>query len=190
MTYQFLKADGTCCDSAQSDYITYIAADEKFKVKMSSTWEAAGKAKDIAGPKTIRYKAFLNDDAVTSLGTSFTLTLVDPCLTSTMTTETWPDMTTTVKVATGAVSITKNGIKDAASTTYANNDGLTLCGNRKYTISGTYAHNTLTTPLYSKPVTISLVTTLDAHITHPTNGVTEVVTACLQDYTTAQVPCI
>ena len=47
---------------------------------MSITWLTNGKAKGLAGTKTISYGVLLNDAPKTEIKASFKLKLTDPCL--------------------------------------------------------------------------------------------------------------
>ena len=65
---------------------------------------------------------------------SFTITIIDFCKTSTLTSRTIADITTTALLGT-AVDV-DGTVKDAISTSHGNNDGLTKCGARTYALSG------------------------------------------------------
>jgi hypothetical protein len=82
-------------------------------------------------------------------------------------------MTTSVKVATPLAAVSKTILDGTVN--LGLRDGYTLCGNRQYSLQGTtYSHTSLTaTILNAKTAVISLHTTSDAHITHPSNGVTQ-----------------
>jgi len=90
--------------------------------------------------KTVRLKALVLNEVAAMSSTnmhlhSFTLTLVNPCLTTTLIAQNLADMATSIKLATVVTSVAYT-FKDVASNTYGNNDGYTLCGPRGYVITG------------------------------------------------------